>query len=53
MYDRLVLMNNCRDNESMFGVIFLMLLLVIGPLAVVAGADSRVDDVARRRRYQG
>ena len=48
-----MLMNSCRDNESMFGVIFLTLLLVIGLLAVVAGVDSRVDDVARRRRYQG
>jgi hypothetical protein len=37
----------------MFGVIFLMLLLVLGPLAIVAGVDSRVDDVARRRRYNG
>jgi hypothetical protein len=37
----------------MFGVIFLMLLLVLGLLAIVAGVDSRVDDVARRRRYNG
>jgi hypothetical protein len=33
-----------------FGAIFIVVLLfVIGPLAVVAGADSRIDDVARRR----
>jgi hypothetical protein len=37
----------------MFGVIFLMLLLVLGLFAIVAGVDSRVDDVARRRRYNG
>ena len=34
----------------MIGFILLLLLLVIGPLAVVAGADSRIDDVSRRRR---
>jgi hypothetical protein len=28
-------------------------LLVVGPLAVLAGRDSRIDDVERRRNYQG
>ena len=28
-------------------------LLVVGPLALLGGRDSRVDDVERRRRYQG
>ena len=28
-------------------------LLVVGPLALIAGRDSRVDDVERRRRYKG
>jgi hypothetical protein len=37
----------------MFGVILLALLLVLGPLAVASGVDSRIDDVARRRRYNG
>jgi hypothetical protein len=46
-------MKSGRHNEDMFGVIFLALLLVLGPLAVVSGVDSRVDDVARRRRYNG
>jgi len=27
--------------------------LLVGVLAVVAGVDSRIDDVARRRRYTG
>jgi hypothetical protein len=31
------------------GFVIVILLLVIGPLAVVAGVDSRVDDVSRRR----
>jgi hypothetical protein len=37
----------------MFAVIVIAFLLVVGVLAVVAGADSRIDDVARRRRYLG
>lgn len=41
-------------HEDMFGLILIALLLVVvGVLAVFAGADSRVDDVARRRRYSG
>ena len=46
-------MNYARHHEGMFGVIFLVLLLVLGLVAIVAGVDSRVDDVARRRRYNG
>jgi hypothetical protein len=34
----------------MFGVILIVtLLFVVGPLAVVAGADSRIDEAVRRR----
>ena len=33
----------------MFGLVLLVFLLVVGPLAVVAGVDSRVDDAGRRR----
>ncbi len=36
----------------MFGYIVIVFLLVVGPLAVIAGADSRIDDVARRRRLR-
>jgi hypothetical protein len=46
-------MESDQHYEDMFGVIFLGILLVLGLLAVVAGVDSRVDDVARRRRYNG
>jgi len=28
-------------------------LLLVGPLAVLVGRDSRIDDVERRRNYQG
>jgi hypothetical protein len=53
MEARLVLMKKDRHHQGMFGVIFLAFLLVLGLLAIVAGVDSRVDDVARRRRYNG
>ncbi len=46
-------MESDQHYEDMFGVILVTLLLVVGLLSVVAGADSRVDDVARRRRYTG
>jgi hypothetical protein len=31
----------------------ILFVLVIGPLALLAGRDSRIDDEARRRRYLG
>lgn len=34
----------------MFGLVLISLLVLIGPLAVIAGADSRLDEVGRRRR---
>ncbi len=34
-------------------IVLIIFLLVIGPLAVLAGRDSRIDDAARRRRYLG
>jgi hypothetical protein len=46
-------MKTDRHDEYMFGVILLVLLLVVGALAVFAGVDSRIDDVARRRRSNG
>jgi len=42
-----------QHHVDMIGVILLTLLLVVGLLAVVAGVDSRIDDIARRRRYNG
>jgi hypothetical protein len=38
-----------RDME----IALLVFLLVVGPLALLGGRDSRVDDVERRRHYQG
>ena len=37
----------------MFGLVVITLVVALGPLAYVAGVDSRIDDVARRRRYNG
>lgn len=31
----------------------LVIFLVVGPLALLYGRDSRIDDVQRRRDYQG
>jgi hypothetical protein len=35
------------------GLLIISLLLVVGPLAYLFGADSRIDDVSRRRRFDG
>jgi len=35
----------------MFGIVLVVFVLVVGPLAYLGGADSRIDDVARRRRH--
>ena len=37
----------------MFGYILIAVVVALVPLAYVAGADSRIDEVARRRRYHG
>ena len=37
----------------MFGIILIALIVAFLPLAYLAGADSRVDEIARRRRYNG
>ena len=34
-------------------IALLVFLLLIGPLAVLGGRDSRIDDSNRRRHYQG
>jgi hypothetical protein len=42
-----------RHHEGMFGFILIALIVVAAPLAYAIGADSRIDDVARRRRFNG
>ena len=34
-------------------IALVILLLLIGPLALLSGRDSRIDEVERRRHYQG
>ncbi len=34
-------------------IALLVFILVVGPLALLLGRDSRIDDAARRRRYLG
>jgi hypothetical protein len=34
---------------TVIGFLVIVLLLVVGPLALVAGVDSRVDEASRRR----
>jgi hypothetical protein len=48
-----VLIEISEHHEGMVGLIFIALIVLLVPLAYVAGADSRVDDVARRRRFHG
>jgi hypothetical protein len=46
-------MENDGHHEAMFGLILIALIVVGAPLAYAIGADSRIDDVARRRRFNG
>ena len=40
-------------HEDMFGYVLITLLLIAGPLAVLAGVDSRVDEKTRQQRFSG
>ncbi len=44
-------MINGDDNRSMIELALIIFLVVIGPLAVVAGADSRITDTRDDRRW--
>jgi hypothetical protein len=41
------------DDGDVFGVILIALIVIAAPLAYAMGVDSRVDDVARLRRFNG
>jgi hypothetical protein len=34
-------------------IAIVLFVLLVGPLALLVGRDSRIDDEARRRRYLG
>ena len=38
---------------DMIGIILIGFVVAFLPLAYFAGADSRIDETARRRRYHG
>ena len=40
-------------DTPVMAVAVLIFIVVIGPLAVAFGADSRLDEQARRRRWGG
>jgi hypothetical protein len=42
-----------RHHEGMFGIILIALIVIAAPLAYAIGADSQIDDVAHRRRFNG
>jgi hypothetical protein len=44
-----VLIEVSGDHVCMFGYVVIALLLLAGPLALVWGADSRIDERSRRR----
>ena len=48
-----MLIDISRHDEVMFGLIVIAAIVVLAVLVYTAGVDSRVDDVARRRRYNG
>jgi hypothetical protein len=44
-----VLIDRARHSEEMFALIFILIAAVAALLAYAVGADSRIDEVARRR----
>jgi hypothetical protein len=38
-------------DEVVFGYVLIALIVIVGPLAVLAGTDSRIDENGRRRRF--
>jgi hypothetical protein len=50
---RLVLIDLARHDQIVFGYFLIAFLLLVGPLAYVAGVDSRIDEASRRNRCRG
>jgi hypothetical protein len=48
-----VLIKGIEHHGCMFGLILIALIVVAAPLAYAIGVDSRLDDVARRRHFNG
>ena len=48
-----MLIETVSHHVYVLGLIFIAAIVLLAPLAYLAGSDSRIDDVARRRRYNG
>jgi hypothetical protein len=48
-----VLIDFFQHHEGMLGLVLIAVIVAFLPLAYLAGADSRIDEVDRRRRYHG
>jgi hypothetical protein len=46
-----VLIEHEADHVAMFGYVFITLLVIVGPLAYLAGVDSRIDEKSRDRSF--
>ena len=45
----MVLIARAAHHSDMLGFVLITLLLIVGPLALLFGADSRLDETGRRR----
>ena len=48
-----MLIDFVQHDEGMLGIILIAVIVAFLPLAYLAGADSRIDEIDRRRRYHG
>jgi hypothetical protein len=48
-----VLIDRESHHEDMFGYVLITLFVLAGPLAVLAGVDSRLDEKSRQHRFSG
>ncbi len=46
-----MLIERLDHDVDMFGYVLIAFLVLVGPLAYVAGVDSRIDEKSRRRRF--
>lgn len=40
-------------DDTAMAIALIVFILVVGPLALLLGSDSRIDEASRRRRYLG
>jgi hypothetical protein len=48
-----VLIDSICDHKAVFALILIPIVAVAALLVYVAGVDSRIDEVARRRSFHG